>query len=75
VADDTSLGLTGDEALVLFDFLSRYTDTEQLLIEDQAEQQVLWDMCAMLERELVEPVGPNYDELLAAARNRVRHKE
>lgn len=32
-----------NEALVLFEFLSRYSDTQQLVIEDQAEQRVLWE--------------------------------
>ncbi len=66
--------LTPDEALVLFDFVSRYSDTGELRIEDQAEQRVLWDLCCLLEKELVEPFNPDYMKLLQSARDRLRDK-
>lgn len=71
----TTLHLTGDEALVLFDFLSRFSDTDELTLEDQAEERVLWTLCCALERQLVEPFRPDYPALLAAARERVRDEE
>jgi hypothetical protein len=64
--------LTGDEALVLFELLSRYSDSEALVVEDQAEQRVLWNLLAALETQLVEPVRPEYTELLQRARERLR---
>jgi hypothetical protein len=67
-----SLDLTSDEALVLFDFLTRYTDSDRLEIADQAEQRALWNLCAILEKALVEPFDPAYGELLEAARQRLR---
>ncbi len=66
--------LTPDEALVLFDFVSRYSDTGELRIEDQAEQRVLWNLCCLLEKELVEPFNPDYMKLLQSARDRLRDK-
>ncbi|MEU4219632.1 hypothetical protein [Actinoplanes sp. NPDC026623] len=73
--DDVALKLSRDEALVLFEWLGR---TDELtnhfgdLVEDQAEQRVLWDLTCLLERELVEPFEPNYEELVKQARSRVR---
>ena len=40
--------------------------------EDQAEQRVLWDLEAMLEKALVAPLRADYADLLATARERVR---
>lgn len=40
--------LTADEALVLFDLLSRWedVDTPHISLEHQAEYRVLWGICA-----------------------------
>ena len=59
-AEGVSLNLSADEALVLFEFLWRYGDSGQLEIVDQAEQRALWDLCALLEKVLVEPLDPAY---------------
>ena len=67
-----SLELTRDEALVLFEFLARYDESDQLGTVDQAEERALWHLHAMLERVMVEPFSPEYAELLAAARERLR---
>lgn len=69
-----ALNLSREEALVLFEWLHRFNSEDQTF-EDQAEQRVLWDIEAMLESELVEPLDPKYAELLAAARARVRDSE
>ena len=71
-ASEVQLSLSRNEAIVLFEFLSRYTDTGKLAIEDQAEQRVLWDLCAMLESQLHEPISPDYDGILERARAAVR---
>ena len=60
--------LTSNEALVLVDFLIRYRDNETIDKIEDAEQQLLWDMCAMLESQVPELLGPNYKELLEKAR-------
>jgi hypothetical protein len=67
-----SLNLTEDEALVLFEFLTRYGESDRLEIADQAEQRVLWNLCADLEKRLVQPLDAAYGEHLAAARQRLR---
>jgi hypothetical protein len=64
--------LSQAEALVLFEFLSRYSRTNTLDIVDQAERRVLWDVCSQLERVLVEPLAPDYGERVEQARYQVR---
>lgn len=64
--------LTGDAALVLFEWVSRFNKREDVEFEDQAEQRVLWDVEASLEAALAEPFSGDYDRLLADARERVR---
>ena len=66
------LELNFDEALVLFEFLSRYSETDRLSIDDQSEQRVLWNLCCDLEKELVEPFSSNYEQLLNEARRKTR---
>ncbi|MEP7341647.1 MAG: hypothetical protein ABI977_28200 [Acidobacteriota bacterium] len=67
--------LSNAEALVLFEFLSRFEDTKKITVEDQAEERVLWDVQCLLEKQLTEPFSPNYVELVMAARDRVRDSE
>jgi hypothetical protein len=71
---NVALNLSREEALVLSEWLHRFNSEDQTF-EDQAEQRVLWDIEAMLESELVEPLDPKYAELLAAARAKVRDSE
>lgn len=70
--DDVKLTLGRAHALVLFEFLSRYSNDNKLEIEDQAEQRALWDLCCDLEQVLVEPLRPDYTALLQAARDSIR---
>lgn len=76
-ADSVALSLARAEALVLFEFLARESnrDSGELRIEDQAEQRVLWDLQARLESVLSEPLRPDYQDLLAAARQAVRDSD
>ena len=66
-ASGNTLELTRAEALVLFEFVHRFTDTDQLRIEHPAEARVLWNVCATLEKQLVELFDPAWVELLASA--------
>ena len=59
------------EALVLVDFLLRFSDDEKLSIEHEAEKQVLYDLCASLESEVPELLDPQYKELLSSARDKI----
>ena len=66
------LEINNDEALVLFELLSRYSDTDVLVVEDQAESRVLWNLTCALEKSLAEPFAENYQQLLSTAQDRVR---
>ena len=71
-----NLTLAKDEALVLFDFLARFNQTEHPdIFEDQAEQKTLWIMEGQLEKQLVEPFKPDYKEIINEARNKIRDEE
>jgi hypothetical protein len=70
--DKISLELSREEALVFFEWLTRFNKTENIEFEDQAEQRVLWDIEGMLESILVEPFDAKYDEMLTTARAKVR---
>lgn len=72
---DVTITLTDDEALVLFEFLARFSDTDLLGTEDQAEQRALWNLHCLLERKIVASSAPNYRELLASARDNLRDDE
>ncbi|MFL6227672.1 MAG: hypothetical protein ACJ741_02705 [Pyrinomonadaceae bacterium] len=69
-----SIVLPHDEALVLFEFLSRFSEREKLQIEDPAEARALWNVQAALEELLTEPFTSDYQELVNQARQRVRDK-
>jgi hypothetical protein len=72
---DVTVQLTADEALVLFEFLQRFSETEVLSIQDQAEERALWNVGCLLEKSLSEPFAGNYQELLAQARDRLRDEQ
>jgi hypothetical protein len=69
-----SVQLDPHDALVLFDFVSRFTETDQLSIADPAERAALWNLCAVLESVLVEPLRSDYEVLLRDARSQVRQR-
>lgn len=70
-----ALELTAQEALVLHAWLHRFNEDGHAGFSDHSEQRVLWDLEAMLERQLTAPLDPDYELLLARARSRVRDSE
>ncbi len=69
--------LTDDEALVLFDLLSGYADSDEgrtLSVRYAAERNALWSVSAQLEKKLVDPFRKDYQQLLASARARVEEQ-
>ena len=70
--NEVTLSLSKAEALVLFEFVTRFSDTDKLKIEHKAEARVLWDLCCLLEKQLVEPFEPDWLRALAEARERVQ---
>jgi len=69
---DVEIKISKNEAIVLFEFLSRFSEKDILGIEDQSEARVLWNLLGVLEKELVEPLQGNYLELIKSARNELR---
>jgi predicted DNA-binding transcriptional regulator YafY len=64
--------LTSDEALVLHDWLTRFNQRADADFADQAEERVLFDLEAMLEKALEAPLQSDYADLLAQARSNMR---
>ena len=74
--DEITIKLNEDEALVLFEFLSRINEKElKEIFEDQAEQKALWVLEGQLEKQLVEPFKPEYKDIVREARNKIRDEE
>jgi hypothetical protein len=66
-----SITLSENEALVLFDWLSKFNDNEKYEFEDQSQERVLWDLEAKLEIKL--PVFErNYPLMVENAKQDVR---
>jgi hypothetical protein len=63
-----TIRVTVTEAVVLDAFLRRYSDTDKLTIEDQAEQQALWNLQCLFEREGDRPTWPTLEEAREALR-------
>lgn len=68
---DVTIRLTADQALVLFEWLTREDGKDGLPTEHQAEQNVLWEIEAQLERILIDPLQPDYAVRVASARDRL----
>lgn len=66
------LELSADEALVPFEFLSRFSDTDELRTVDQAEQRVPWNLCCKLEKTLSTPFRTDHAQAIQDARDRLR---
>lgn len=74
-SNNIRITLARPEALVLFEFLSRFSDCQKLTIEHEAERRVLWDLCASLESFLSEPLDKEYQAILQTARDSVLTEE
>ncbi len=72
--EKVNVSLSKDEALVLFEFLSRFSGTDKLSIEDRAEERALWNLTSAFEEALTEPFSDNYSAILSSARERLRDR-
>jgi len=75
MSDNIKIELSADEALVLFEYLSRFSDTGKTEFEDKSKKIALWNLTCLLEKVMVEPFKPNYGELVHAARVRLRGED
>ena len=73
-----TIELNEDDALVLFEFLTRHDELDnesaitELKIDDPAELYALWQLHGVLENTLIEPLSPDYQAMVDAARAAVR---
>lgn len=65
------LELSSDEALVLFELISRMEKLEARPWSEAGEQEVIWRIEGQLEKVLLEPFQSNYKELVSQAREQV----
>lgn len=66
------INLTNDEALVLFDFLSDVVDAQDDdKTLDDGTLIAINNLICQFESELVEPIQPNYDDLVEVAQTRL----
>lgn len=66
------VSLTSDEAIVLFEFLSRVVESDELTIESDAEMTALQNILCSLESDMTEPFESNYKDLLESARKNLQ---
>ena len=69
-----NLHLGIDEALVLFEMLADFQSAPSLTVTTPAERLALIRLHGVLETTLVEPLRPDYRELLGAARVRLKEQ-
>ena len=62
--------LTVPEPVVLDAFLRRYSETDRLVIADQAEQRALWNLQCVFEK-VGDPSWPSLEEARASLRDAV----
>lgn len=70
--DEYLVRISRDQALVLFELLSRLVAIDNFPLEHDSEMTVLNSILCSLEEELTEPLGKNYLELLKLARERLQ---
>lgn len=65
-----------EEALVLLEWLHKFNEEEHpALIQDQAEERILFDLEAELETVVSTSFDSNYQEVLLKARQKIRDIE
>jgi hypothetical protein len=63
--DAVQITLTKFEAIALMSFLMRFRDDDVLAIEHRADEQILYDLCALVQNHLAsEMTSENWHELL-----------
>jgi len=71
-----SIPLNEDEAIVLFEWLAKFNITDNTtFFQDQAEQRVLFNLEAILEKNIPSMFSDEYKTTLLKARERLRDKE
>jgi hypothetical protein len=69
--NDYSLKLSEDDAVVLFEYFSRFDDTDDLSFQHPAEYIALQHLAGQIDTTTAAMFMTNYDEILETARSRV----
>jgi hypothetical protein len=75
MSKEVNITLTEDEAWVLFELTRRFSDSDKLNIEDQAEERALWNLCCIFEKTLHQESEIEYKEFIMQCRDRLRDEE
>ncbi len=70
MGEQIKIELRKEEVIVLFEYLARVNENDLLkaTFESQAEQMVLWNLQASIEKQLTEPFGKDYNKVVSNAR-------
>jgi pyoverdine/dityrosine biosynthesis protein Dit1 len=71
MSENIAITLSREEALVLFEFFSRFAEKDDFTLRHNAEYLAFSRISAQLDKALVEPLQPDYSKLLHVARNRI----
>ena len=63
---EVTIRLTPAEAVVLDELLRRYSISDRLSVEHDAERQALWNLLCLMERQVDRPLWPSIAEARAA---------
>ncbi len=66
-----TLKISEDEALVLFEYFERFDETDELLFRHPAEYIALQRLAGQIDKTTSAMFKPHYEQLLAAARQRI----
>ena len=73
IQDKISIELTSDEALILHAWLNKYNEIDEPKgISHQSEERVLFDLEALLEKNIDSIFSTNYSAILNDARERTK---
>lgn len=73
INDKILIEITKEEAIVFLNWLTVFNEkNNQEIFQDQAEERILWDFEAVLEKVIDETFDENYIEILSNARKKVR---
>lgn len=68
MADSITIRLSKHEALALMSVLMRFRDQDELSLKCEADRQILYDLCGLVQNEIgLELSSARWNELLAAA--------
>ena len=74
--NNITITLSEDEAIVLLEWLHNFNEEERpTLFQDQAEERILFDLEAELEKVVLGTFADDYKNILLKARERIRDKE